>query len=495
VQNSFATSTRTAPPLRPSLAQACVLLSGLLLGTAAHAQVSLTSAVDLALSNSPRVKLAESDVVKAKAALDESRDVYVPVVNGTSAGLGYSYGFPLGTPTIFSFTAQSLVFSYSQKDYIRSASAGLSASGYALKEAREQVAEDTAITYLTLSRDQQERAALAEEGDYATRLQQIVKDRLDAGQDNAMEYTRARRTVVQIRLQLLQMEDTIAQDADHLARLVGMPGTHLQADPGTVPAMPTITPGLFNDAAGASPVQTADLHASDLQTSSLQSADFPDSAGVAASFATARAKRQQAFGDARYTLRPQISFGAQYSRFSTYNNTYVTYYPSVAAHGLSSNAVGFALNISVPIFDAGHHAKARESLADAVHAEQQALIDRDQYREGRLKLQRSMSELSAHAELAQLDRDLADQQLQVVLAQLQTTATNAPLASPKDEQNARIQERQRFLDMIEAQFQLRQASIHLLKQNGGLLGWLTSPAAAPAPPVTPSNSVTLPPAP
>ncbi|WP_162538395.1 TolC family protein [Granulicella sp. WH15] len=447
--------------LRSSLLPAAGLLLAVAgLADTASAQISLTSAVDLALSNSPRIKIAQSDVARAKASLEEVKDAYIPSVSGASSGAGYSSGFPLGTPTVFSVSAQSLVFSYSQKDYIRSADQGLSASSFALKEVREQVAEDTAVTYLTLTRDQQQRAALAQETEYAAHLEAIAKDRLDSGQDSAMEYTRARRTGVQLRLQSLQLDDAIAADADHLSRLIGVPVSGLLADPASIPRLP------FESGPGGQP--PAALTSTDV-------ASLPDSAGVAASFATARARREQAFGDARYVLRPQISFGAQYSRVSLYNNAYVVYYPSVGRPGLSENAYGFALNITIPVLDAAHKAHARISQADAVHAEQQAILDRDTYREGRMKLQRSMAELSAHAELAALDRDLAQQQLDVLLTQLQAApAGSTPPLTPKDEQNARILERQRYIEMLEAQFQLRQNEIHLLKQTGGLEDWLTS---------------------
>jgi hypothetical protein len=46
--------------------------------------------------------------------------------------------------------------------------------------------------------------------------------------------------------------------------------------------------------------------------------------------------------------------------------------------------------------------------------------------------------------------------------------------TPKDEQTARIQERQRFLEVLDAEFQLRQTQIYLLRQNGELEDWLKS---------------------
>jgi outer membrane protein TolC len=414
----------------------------------ARAQISLTSAVDMALRISPRVKMAQADVDKARAALDEAKDVYYPAVAGSSAAPGYSYGFPLGTPTIFSFTGSSLVFSYSQRDYIRAATAGLSASNLALKDIREQVAEDAVSTYLRLDRLQQQRSALAQEAEFASRLQEIVKDRLDAGKDSQMEYTRARRTNVQIRLQLLQLDDSIASDQDHFGRLTGMSGVPIATVPGSIPTLPAASASL-------------DL--------------AHDTPAVQAAFASAKQKLDQAFGDSRYTWRPQVSFGVQYSRFSTFNNQYVTYYPTVK--NKQENAFGFGINISVPLFDAQHKAKARETMADAIHSQHEAEYGRDQALEGRLKLQHSTAELTARAELASLDQDMAREQLDVILLQLQSGSGGGAPVTPKDEQNARIQERQRYIDMIDATYQLREAQISLLRQTGQLETWLNSIAS------------------
>src|SRR5580704_9124167 len=100
--------------------------------TPAVAQISFTTAVDLALRNSQKVQMAEAEAAKAQAVLEQAKDVYIPTLSGGS-GLGWSYGFPLGQPSVFNFTSQSLVFSFSQKDYIRAAEASLNAADLALR--------------------------------------------------------------------------------------------------------------------------------------------------------------------------------------------------------------------------------------------------------------------------------------------------------------------------------------------------------------------------
>ena len=404
--------------------------------TPAHAQISFASAIDLALRNSPRVRMAAAEVDRARAALADAHDVYIPSLIASS-GLGYSYGYPIDTPTIFSFQAQSLVFNFSQSDYVRAARAGLQATNFSLQDVREQVAEDTAITYLALDRAQQRTAAMSDEIVYAQKLQTIVQDRLDAGQDTEMELTRARRTIIQLRLQQLQMEDEVATRTDHLLRLLGMNGMPLATVPGSIPEMPVL---------------------------SSQASPVPDGPAVLAAEANAKSKLQQAFGDSRYVWRPQVAFAAKFSRFSTFNN-YQLYYPAIKNN---YNAFGAGVQISLPLFDAGHKARARESVAAAVSSQQDVLVARQQQAEGLLKQQHSRDELLLHVQLATLDNQLARQQLDATLVEINSGTGNSggPQMTPKDEQNARIQERQRYLDLLDSEFQLRQLEISLLRQTG-----------------------------
>src|ERR1700733_3012109 len=148
-----------------------------LAAVSARAQISLTTAVDLALRNSPRVRLAQADVDKARAVLAESRDAYIPSIVGGS-GLGYAYGVPVSPPSVFNITAQSLAFNYSQHDYLRASNSGLDAANLALIEARQQVAEDTVVTYIALDYDIERVAVITTQQSYAARLTQIVQDRL-----------------------------------------------------------------------------------------------------------------------------------------------------------------------------------------------------------------------------------------------------------------------------------------------------------------------------
>jgi len=417
----------------------------------ASAQISLNSAVDLALRNDPRVSMAKADVAKARANLAATRDVYVPnlVADG---GYGQGFGVPTGLPVIFSMSSQSLVYNFSQRDNVRAASVALEAATLAMKETDEQVTEDVVVTYLNLDNAQRRQTAISEEYGFAQRLAAIVQERLDAGQDTRMESLRTHRNATQIELEQLQTHDEVSALSDHLARLIGLPGTPLTAVSNSIPALP--------------PMGTL-------------AAGEPTSFGIQSAFALARSKQEIAFGVGRYRLRPQVSFGLNYSRIDTGQNGYTRYYPNFT--GQSENAESVYLQIQIPLFDRKHQDDVHAAAAEAAHAKFEAQNQQNQFLDNRNKLQRSIAELSARSELAQIDMDMAQEQLNAVLAQLnsKSASDNRPLLTPKDEQNARLQESARSIDLLNAQFQFSQAEVSMMRQTGQLDRWLKTASTLP----------------
>lgn len=418
-------------------------------------QISLSSATGLALKNDPRVKAAEANVARAQASLSEVHDAVVPTV-GIGGGYGKSTGPPLGLPTVFSVSSESLVFNFSQHDNIQAAMAGLESARLSLKEAQGQVEEDVAATYVTLNNAQEMRTALLDEESYATRLSIIVSERVDAGLDAQIDLLRTKRTVAQIHLLVLQQEDNVAELQDHLLRSVGISGRHFETVASSIPAMPELL----------TPVNDNSL-----------------SFGVQAAYEDARSRRETALGQNQYLYRPQISLVGNYSRLNTSpsESNFLVYYPTFA--GKSNNDAAIALSIQIPLFDRAHQARAQEASADARRALFQAESQKNQFLEDRVKLRHTIAELKARSEVASYDRDIAKEQLNAVLAQLSANnaATGATPMTPKDEQSARLDERQRYADYLTAEQELQQSTIHLLRQTGQLDAWLNSALHTPTP--------------
>ena len=462
--------TRQTPGRSPTgclrhLSCALTLCISLTLALSADAQLSLSTAVDLALRGNPRVQGAEADVAKARAQLSEAHDAYVPSVN-VSANLGQSYGYSPYPPTLFTDTASSLVYNASQFYYIRASRAGLDTAQLALDDMREAVAEDTALAFVTLDYDQQRAQVVGQQSSYATTLVSIVQSRVNAGQGTAIELTQARLTAAQLRLASLRAADNTAVDREQLARLIGLPTAALSVD-------------------GNFPASAIPLDA----TVDTTAHGYANSA-VASAFANAKAKQEQARGDARFRFIPQVNLFAQYNYYATFSDSFAQlqkiYQANTGQTTLSSSEGAFGVQITLPIMDRTRSAKARESAADAARALHDAQNAQIKALDGQSRLRHSITELQSQAEVAGLEQQLAQQKLDVLQQQLKSGNPDGPQMTPSDEQNARIGEREKFLGVVDAGYQLRQAEIHLLRQTGQLIPWLKSAASAAALPPTPT---------
>ena len=411
-----------------------------------HAQVSLATVVDLAQRNSSAVKLAEADVQKAQAALAQTQDAYIPnfVIGST---LGYSHGFPTGQPSVGSPSMQSLVLSYSQRQYPKAARAGLDAANLSLKDAREQVALDASSTYIELDTADRELEAARQQQAFTDRLVMIEQQRSEAGVDSDLDLLQTRLRIAQLKLQRLHLETRAATLAKQLAVLTGMPVGSILPDHASIPEIPAVT--------------------ADEAPRSLP--------GIDAAGAIARSKQFQAKGDDLSWRRPQIGFGAVYNYDSNELNDYAKFYQQGT---FTPNNVSFGLQITFPFFDFALRAKAKQSAADALRATVEAEQARQQNDIQIASLTGSLRELDALAEVASLKQQIADEQLKTVLAQLElgngaeTGPGVQPQLTPKTEQLARIDERQKYEDSLDASLDLAKARLSLLRALGHIEDWL-----------------------
>ncbi|HEY5056061.1 MAG TPA: TolC family protein [Acidobacteriaceae bacterium] len=454
------------PALRRFALIALILgVAGSLL-TPAQAQLSLGSAVDLALRNNPRVLGAQDEVNRARAALAEAHDVYIPSAAVGSA-VGQAYGYVPYPPTLFSANAGSLVFSASQHDYVLSARAGLQASEMSLQDIQETVAQDTVLSFLALDHDRQRAEAIHQQFDFANKLASISQDRINAGQDSQMDLTQAKLTAAQLKLAALHADDDFENDRDHLARLIGVPAASLSVD-GVFPS------SAFPAEAPSGPYANA---------------------AVAAAFFSAQARQDQAKGDSRFRFWPQINLVVNYQRYATFTDSFKNleniYKGNNGQTLLTANETAFGIQVNVPLFDKSRSDKAHETTAQAAHAMHDAQNAQLEALDGQGKLRHSIAELQAQSDVAMLQQQLAQQQLDVLRQQLQsgTGNPNDPQMTPKDEQKARIDERDKYIAVLDATFELRQAEVQLLRQTGQLITWIGAGNATKSASFAPSQTL------
>lgn len=433
--------------------QVALAIAGFLLALAlpmsARAQISLSTAVNLAEKTSPSVRSAAAGVQQARAGLAETRDVYIPNMS-MGASPGYAYGFPLGEPSLFTATSNSLAFSFSQRDYIRAAQLALNSANLNLKDTQQQVALDVALDYVELDHDLKELAALDQEKSAADDLVQIERQRVLAGVDPRSTQLQAELTSAQVDEKRIHLQNDADEMRQKLGHLTGLPAEGLTTVSSSVPAPPNLSAGADDDQVAAQ-----------------------NNAGVAAAFANAKSKFYTAFGDSRQDFRPLVTFGAQYSYFEPFAN-YTQYYNTT--HGFQYNNAGIGVQITLPIFDAAKRAAARISKAAALRSEADAEASRNQASEETSAMRRTILELSAQQRVARIQNEIAQEQLKSVESELTNGSGSpaAPAASPIQARQAQIEERERYEDMLDADFSLMKVELNLLRATGKITAWVDS---------------------
>ncbi len=423
--------------------------------------VSLKRVVELALSHATGAAIAAADEAHASAGYRELRDNYVPQFS-TGAGLGYSYGFPLGlegsAPSLFNVNTQSALFNPALRDNVRAAKAESAVASLKTKDERNQIIQDAALSYAELSKWELRLTRLQDTEAAANKMQAAVAERVKEGVDSEIEGTKARLSAARVRLRITEAQGAADVLREHLSKLTGLPAASIQTDPDSIPAAPALPPtdDAVKDAAASNPsVQAAVEHA--------------------------RAQYLRAQGEHR-ALWPTIDFAAQYALLSRFNNFQNYYIPSkpctvkdssgvttevlCVASTYQQNNATIGVNIRFPLFNLSQRSRAQAADADALKATKQAEAVRNQVSEETLRLQRSVAQMQAAREVAQLEYEIAQKTLTAV-----QTRMDAGTATLHDLDDARSQSSERFIALQDVTFELERSQLGLLRSTGDLERW------------------------
>jgi outer membrane protein TolC len=439
--------TFVAPPFRARLARVAALAALAAAAATSQAQVSLRTVVELAQSNSSNVKLAQADLLKAQSAELQSRDAFVPSLSfGSGLPAFPEVGFTGSLPTIWDATVQSMVFSLPQIRYIQAAKLGVKAAKLGLDDAKEQVALDASTAYIELDTINQELAAAHEQESDAARMVEIEQQRVDGGVDPKSNLLQAQLSAALVKLHRLHLETRAATLNKQLSTLTGLPVGAIIPSHDSIPEIPAVT---------------ADEPAK--RTPGLESAEMK---------ALSRERAQKGDAD-RTRLLPEVGFGAQYNRNTTLLNSINQYY----AKYLPANNFSTGFSIRLPIFNFEDRDKVKESASESLRARVEAEQAQQQNDVQIAELSGSLRELDTLAQIASLKQQIAAEQLETVSSQLEvgngTSGANAqPQLSPEAQQQARVDERQRFMEALDAGFDLNKARLNLMRALGHMQDWL-----------------------
>ncbi|HEY7404344.1 MAG TPA: TolC family protein [Candidatus Angelobacter sp.] len=406
--------------------------------------LAFRTAIDLALKNSTTAGVSTAELQRAQAAVQQVRDVFKPqTVLG--AGIGASYGFPLSlegaAPSIFNVNFQGALWNKAQLSNLKAAHSEVAATTAQNADRRNEIIMETAVDYIQLDLLESSFTIQREQEQAATRFQDIVNQRVQAGLDSQVETTRARLAGARTRLDIAQTQSAADQLRLRLSQLTGLPVSAIRTSTESIPEMPAVSQDqdLASEAANNNPAVKA-----------------ADAAADAKAF-RAKAEHQQ--------LYPTIDYAGQYALLSRFNN-YDQFFLKFQRNNITAGVA-----IRFYFFNPVQHSAAEVAKFEAVKSRKDAQTVRQQVSTETLKLQRSVEQLAAARDVAQLEHQLSQADIEAAHAKVESGA-----ASIKEEENARVAEHERYTAYLNSNFELDRAQIQLMRQTGALEAWATGPA-------------------
>jgi outer membrane protein TolC len=421
------------------------LLPLLLLSTSLVAEpITLHRAVELALNHATGISIATADEQHASATYRVLRNSYIPQLTA-GAGLGWSDGFPLSlegaAPSLFNISAQSALLNPALRDFIHAAQSDVVVSNLHVKDERNQIIQDTVLSYAELAKWELRLSRLRETQTTAEQMAAAVAQRVKEGIDSETDSARARLSVARVRLRIAEAAGAADVLREHLSKLTGLPLASIEVDPDSLPAVP------------AAPDEKTD------EASVTKSTDA--SPTVQAALEHARAQYLRVRGE-RKSLWPSIDFASQYANLATYNGYQKFYQP----HSFQPNNVTIGVAIHFPFFNYAQHARVQEAESEALKAKKQAEAARNQASEETLRLQRSVTQMQAARDVAELEYEIAQKNIEAIRTRMENSAANL-----HDLDNAQTQASERLIQLQDVTFELERSQVALMRATGDLETW------------------------
>jgi outer membrane protein TolC len=309
------------------------------------------------------------------------------------------------------------------------------------------------LSYAELEKWEQRLDRLQEIYPETQQMHVAVTERVKEGIDSELDETKARLSEARLKLRMAEARGSADVLRKHLSTLTGVSAATFETEGDTLPAFPTV--------------------ASDDEAPSRAAENSP---AYKSAVEHARAQYMRAQGEHR-SLLPTVDFAAQYAELSTFNN-YEAYYnpakPCTTSIGTflcpsgtfqRANAT-IAASIRIPLFNASQRARAQAADADAVKARNQADATHSRIAEETLRLQRGVTQAQAAHDVAELEYEIADKNVEAV-----ETRMKAGTANLHDLDGARTQASEKLIALQDVNFELERNQIALLRATGDLESW------------------------
>ena len=291
------------------------------------------------------------------------------------------------------------------------------------------------MAYLELGKVRHSLELLRGERESADKILQITQERQGEGYELPMEVTKAQLTKAQVTQRILQLEGREDELEVFLRGQLGL------ADEEAIEVSPEELPG------------EAEQEGANLVAMAMQ-----NNTGLLLAESDVRAKEFRLKGEKRGNL-PTLEFVGMYSVLASFNN-YKKYFN---ANSFQANNLNVGVQVQMPLFSA----KTKEAigLAQVNLDTAKATLEskKTQVSADVRQRTRHLRERDAAKEVARLELQLAQQNIAVLQQQFAEGKVNL-----RDVERARLEENEKWMAYLDANFQRQQAQLDLLKTAGQL---------------------------
>lgn len=435
-------ATWRSAPGKPSLVALLIFAIGICPamaqtgGEVSPLHFTLKQAVATSLQKSREIALArlQYDTTRQEAGLPRSQ--FLPNLY-TGSGVAYTSGFPLlaggGAPALFNLTYNQELFNLPERGNVRAEEQKAEEQRFAMDAVRDGVIQRTVSAYLQLAKVRRQLELLRSERESAQKILDYTRQRMQAGYELPIEVTRAQLTAAQVEQRAALLEDQEETAADQLRFLLG-----LETDQPIEVTAEDIPP------------------AADQTISNLVAEALRNNPEVKAAESGRMASEMRLKGE-RGGYWPTIGLIGQYNLLARFNN-YDQFFNKFQRNNFIAG-----IDVKIPIFASHTGASVAFARADLTASQMQVENKRAQLSLDVRHKARQAREMDTAREVARLELELAQQNLQVLQSQFQQGR-----ASIRDLENGQLDENEKWLAFLDAEFAHQQAELDLLRTTGQL---------------------------
>src|SRR5437879_2831124 len=398
--------------------------------------LTLKRAIELALQNSKEIQVAKIQASVADRAAQITKAQFMPNLYAGS-GAGYTYGIPESpggrAPSIFNVSYTEQIFNLPLRGQARETEEQSKAQKMVLEDSKNNVITRTAMAYLELGKVRHSLELLRKEQESAEKILQVTQERQGEGYELPVEVTKAQLTKAQVVERILQLEGREDELEVFLRYQLGL------SEAQSLEVTPEELPGEAEQAGD-----------------NLVAMAMTRNAGLELAESDVRAKEFRLKGERRGYF-PTLELVSIYSVLAKFNN-----YSQFFNH-FQRNNYNAGIDMHVPIFSA--QTKAAIGLAQVnLDAAKASLTNKRSELSAEVRQKaRRVRETDAAKEVARLELQLAQQNVAVQQAQFEEGKLGL-----RDMEKARLDENEKWMAYLDANFQKQQAQLDLLKTAGQL---------------------------